>query len=316
MTRVVSLLASGTEIVCALGHRAGLVGRSHECDFPEDVATLPQVSVPSFPISGTSRAIDLAVKDRLRKALSIYEVDGDLLASLEPDVIVTQTQCEVCAVSPRDVERAACDLTQRDIKVVALEPHGLADIWTDIERVASALNVSERGATLIAGLREAMGKIGNQTSGGTTPPDPRRPRPSVVTIEWIDPLMTAGNWMPELVEFAGGRSLIGKAGTHSPWMTWDQLVEADPDVLVVSPCGFTIDRTVEEMSVLANHHAWRTLRAVAADRVFVADGNAYFHRPGPRVVESAQILAEILHGSGGGRSFEGAGYIRWSAPHT
>lgn len=308
--RVVSLLASGTEIVCALGHRDGLVGRSHECDFPEDVRALPQVSIPSFPTTGTSRSIDLAVKDRLRNALSIYEVDGPLLTELEPDVIVTQTQCEVCAVSPKDVERAVCMATQRDVKVVALEPHGLADIWTDIENVAEALGVAADGTTLIDELKEAMTRVG-QASKGSISAD-TGPRPSIVTIEWIEPLMTAGNWMPELVELAGGRSLIGEAGKHSPWMTWDQLLEADPDVLLVSPCGFTIDRTLEEMPVLAAHEEWGRLQAVKRDRVFVADGNAYFHRPGPRIVESAQILAEMLHGPVGGRSFEGAGYVRWS----
>jgi iron complex transport system substrate-binding protein len=288
MPRVVSLIASATETVCALGCEAALVGRSHECDWPPAVSRLPAVSRPAFATQGASRAIDLALKDRLRRALSVYEVDGELLRRLRPDLIVTQTQCEVCAVSPGDVERAVCELTGRRAQVLALEPDGLDDVWTDIARVADALGAPERGAELVPRLRGRISEIGARAAA-------LGPGPRVAVIEWIDPLMAAGNWMPELVALAGGVNLFGEAGKHSPWMTWDALVSADPDVVVVSPCGFDLARVRSELPALAARPEWPALRAVRARRVFLADGNAYFHRPGPRLVESLEILAEMLH---------------------
>ena len=285
--RIVSLIASATEIVHALGHGNELVGRSHECDWPPDVTRLPKVSAPRFVTAAPSGAIDRAVKERVRDALSIYDVDAGLLTSLEPDVIITQTQCEVCAVTPADVERAACELSGA-ARIVALEPNALGDVWDDIRRVAAALGRPERGEALVAALRRRVLQIALRSSKLET-------RPGVANIEWIDPLMSAGNWMPELVELAGGRSLLGEAGKHSPWMTWDELVAADPDVIIVSPCGFDIARTREELHLLTGRPEWPSLRAVRNGRVAIADGNAYFHRPGPRLVESLEILAEILH---------------------
>jgi iron complex transport system substrate-binding protein len=288
LTRVVSLIASATEIVCALGEEAALVGRSHECDWPPSVRRLPAVSRPAFATGGSSRAVDLALKDRLRRALSIYEVDAALLKRLKPDLIVTQTQCVVCAVSPADVERAACELADRDARVLALEPAGLEDVWADIGRVAEALGVAARGETLVAGLRARVADIERRAAALGT-------RPRVGFVEWIDPLMAAGNWTPELVAAAGGVSLFGVPRAHSPGLSWEALREADPDVLVVSPCGFGLARTLQEMPALASREGWGGLRAVAAGRVYLADGNAFFHRPGPRLVESLEILAELLH---------------------
>ena len=284
--RIVSLIASATEIVHALGHGNELVGRSHECDWPEDVTRLPKVSAPRFVTAAPSGAIDRAVKERVRDALSIYEVDAELLKSLEPDVIITQTQCEVCAVTPADVERAACELSGA-ARIVALEPNALGDVWDDIRTVAAALGDPQSGEALVSSLRKRVMQIALKSAQLT--------RRTVANIEWLDPLMSAGNWMPELVELAGGRSLFGEAGKHSPWMTWEQLVASDPDVLVVSPCGFDLARTLQERELLTTRAEWPTLRAVKAGQVFVVDGNAYFHRPGPRLVESLEILAEILH---------------------
>jgi iron complex transport system substrate-binding protein len=285
--RVISLIASATEIVCALDAEAMLVARSHECDWPPSVKRLPQASRPSFETGGSSAAIDLAVKERLARALSIYEVDGALLKSLRPDVIITQTQCEVCAVTPADVERAACELAGHSVRVVALEPNRLGDVWEDIRRVADALGVGERGTALADRLRRRVLEIGVHAG--------RLPKPTVATIEWIEPLMTAGNWMPELVELAGGTSLFGEAGKHSPWLEWGDLIVRDPEVLLIAPCGFGIPRTRQELSLLEVRPGWKDLAAVRSGRVYVADGNAYFHRPGPRLVESLEILAEILH---------------------
>ena len=302
MPRVVSLIASATEMVAALGCESMLVGRSHECDYPPTVQRLPQLSKPLFPVGPSSKAIDLAVKDRVRKALSIYEVDAGLLQSLRPDVILTQTQCEVCAVTPGDVEQAVCELTDKPVQVVALEPNGLGDVWEDIRRVARALGEEEQGALLVSSLRARVLKIAARASAL-----PGRPRLAV--IEWIEPLMSAGNWMPELVEMAGGTSVFGVAGEHSPWMTWDELRSADSDALLISPCGFGIPRTLEELHLLREQDGWSDLAAVREGRVFVADGNAYFHRPGPRLVESLEILAEMLHPETFAFGHAGSGWI-------
>jgi iron complex transport system substrate-binding protein len=286
--RVVTLIASATEIVCALGEEASLVGRSHECDWPPTVRRLPAVSRPAFPTGGSSRAVDLALKERLARALSVYEVDAALLKRLAPDLIITQSQCEVCAVSPADVERAVCELTERPARILALEPNGLDDVWRDVARVAEVLAVAARGRELVDRLRGRVDAIARRAAGL-----PSRPR--VAVIEWIEPLMAAGNWMPELVAAAGGVNLFGEPGKHSPGMTWEALAAANPDVLAISPCGFGLPRTAAEMAALTAAPGWRTLPAVASGRVYLADGNAYFHRPGPRLVESLEILAEMLH---------------------
>jgi iron complex transport system substrate-binding protein len=272
MPRIITLIASATEIVCALGFEDQLVGRSHECDYPESVRRLPVCTEPKFNVEGSSCEIDQRVKALLREALSVYRVDAERLRELEPHVIVRQSHCDVCAVSLRDVERAVCSWLSACPRLVSLAPNGLADVWTDIEQVAEALDARERGTELIQRLQGRMDAITERASMLLA-------RPTVACIEWIDPLMAAGNWMPELVELAGGVNLFGEAGKHSPWMTWEQLVARDPDVILVLPCGFDMDRS----------------RAVGEGRVFLADGNQYFNRPGPRLAESLEILAEVLH---------------------
>ncbi len=303
MPRIVSLIASATEIVCALGFEKHLVGRSHECDYPESVRRLPIVTAPKFDVEGSSREIDERVKALLSDALSVYRVDADRLRELEPDVIVTQSHCEVCAVSLRDVERAVCSWLKACPKLVSLAPNRLADVWTDIEMVAEALDARERGDALIRTLQSRMDAISDRARALAV-------RPTVACIEWIDPLMAAGNWMPELVERAGGVNLFGEAGKHSPWMTWEQLAERDPDVIVVLPCGFDIARSRLEMPALTGRPEWPRLRAVRDGRVFLADGNQFFNRPGPRLVESLEILAELLHPGVFRFGYEGIGWQR------
>jgi iron complex transport system substrate-binding protein len=288
MNRIVSLIASATEIVCALGFEAQMVGRSHECDFPASIKRLPICTSPKFQVEGLSYEIDQRVKAILQEALSVYRVDAGLLESLQPTHIITQSQCEVCAVSLKDVEDAVCQLTSSHPVIVSLEPNELADVWADILRVADALGVTERGVNVIAGLQRRMEAIESETRGLVS-------RPTVACIEWIDPLMAAGNWMPELVEMAGGINLFGQAGKHSPWMSWNDLVKSDPDIIFISPCGFDIKRTREETHLLSEKQEWNSLKAVQTGRVFVADGNQYFNRPGPRLAESLEILAELLH---------------------
>src|ERR1700687_4214572 len=288
MSRIVTLLPSATEIVCALGLGHQLVGRSHECDFPVQVVRLPALTEPKFNPEGTSAEIDQRVKKIVADALSVYRVDAAKLRDLHPDVIVTQSQCEVCAVSENDVEAAVAEFLGARPKIVSLAPYALDDIFTDMQRVAEALAAPARGAKLVEVIRTRLSTIAELTRDAS-------PRPSVATIEWIDPLMAAGNWMPTLVEMAGGSNLFGTAGEHSPWMKFEELAAKDPDVILISPCGFNMDRAAKDLPVLTNNPKWQELAAVRNRRVFMADGNQYFNRPGPRIAESLEILAEILH---------------------
>ncbi|MDH4070127.1 MAG: cobalamin-binding protein [Ignavibacteria bacterium] len=289
--RVVSLLSSATEIVCELGCIDRLVGRSHECDHPAGILKLPVCTGPKFDTAGTSKEIDTRVKETLaaspEEALSVYAVDAELLRSLQPDVILTQSQCEVCAVSLKDVERAVCTWISSETQLVALEPHCLADVWDDIRAVAGALNVQEDGERLIERLQSDLRSVEARVASFVPP--------TVACIEWIDPLMTAGNWTPELIQIAGGENLFGKAGSHSPWMSWEDLRRADPDVIVVAPCGFDLERTRRESGTLAEQPGWSGLSAVKNRRVHIADGNRFFNRPGPGLIETTQILTEMFH---------------------
>ncbi len=301
--RVVTLIASATEMVCALGLEDWLVGRSHECDYPPSVQSLPSCTEVKFRTDGRSYEIDQRVKAIVEEGVSVYRVRSEVLNRLRPDVIITQTQCEVCAVSLRDVEQAVCELVESRPQIVSLHPDCLADVWEDIRRVGRALGVSDRAERMVQQLRARMEAIADKAKSAQS-------RPRVACIEWIDPLMAAGNWMPELVDLAGGISLFGEAGKHSPLMSWDDLRRADPDILLIHPCGFDIPRTLEELPVLTRRPDWRELRAVQQGKVFVLDGNQYFNRPGPRLVESLEILAEIFHPAVFQFGHEGSGWER------
>lgn len=303
MPRVVSLIASATEIVCALGFENKLVGRSHECDYPPSVRQLPVCTAPRFDVHGPSADIDRRVRDARREALSVYRVDVETLRRLRPDAIVTQSQCEVCAVSLRDVEQAVGDWLDSRPRVVSLRPDALADVWNDIRLVADTLGAPQRGTELVERLRGRMDGIAGRARS-------LAPRPTVACVEWIDPLMASGNWMPELVEMAGGVNLFGEAGQHAPRLTWEQLAAADPEVILVLPCGFDIARACQDMPVLTGKPGWSGLRAVRQGRVYLLDGNQYFNRPGPRLAESLEILAESLHPDAFRFGHEGAGWQR------
>jgi len=289
--RIVSLIASATEIVHALGQFPNQVGRSHECDFPPEVTRLAVCTKPTIDIHADSREIDRSVKDRVRNALSVYDVYDDVLERLQPTHIITQTQCEVCAVSLRDVERSVASRLASKPKIISLTPNALADVWDDIQRVADSLDIAECGNNLIASLKARMFAISERSRAVSE-------WPTVACIEWIEPLMAGGNWTPELIDMAGGVNLFGEAGKHSGYFTWDELERSDPDVIVISPCGFDIERTVQEMHWLTDRPTWHGLRAVRQDSVYLADGNLYFNRPGPRLVETLEILAEMLHFEG------------------
>lgn len=285
MQRIVSLLPSATEIVAALGYEHWLVARSHECDFPPSVTRLPICSEPRIDISANSREIDRQVKQTASAALSIFQIDAERLRALEPTIVITQTQCEVCAVSLNDVKAALGSWADDRLEIVALHPTRLADLWDDIRRVASALGDIPAAERLIDSLQLRLNRLSETRAAS---------RSTVGCIEWLDPLMSAGNWVPELVELAGGQSVLGSPGEHSPWLSWDELVAADPDVLIVMPCGFDLERTLHELPALTQQPRWPQLRAVQTHRVFAVDGHQYFNRPGPRLIESAEIIASIL----------------------
>lgn len=304
MPRIVSLISSATEIVHALGLLPNQAGRSHECDFPPEVAALPVCTKPTIDIHADSREIDRAVKDRVRNALSVYDVFDDVLERLQPTHIITQTQCEVCAVSLRDVERSVAMRLASKPKIVSLTPNRLADVWDDIRRVATAVGIEAHGEEVIKSLQARIGGISARAQAAAE-------RPRVACIEWTEPLMAGGNWTPELIVMAGGVNLLGEAAKHSGYITWEQVLASAPDVIIVAPCGFDIPRTRAEMHWLTERLEWPSLDAVRNRRVFLADGNQYFNRPGPRLVETLRIMAEVLHPEAFEPTFEGAGWERW-----
>ena len=286
--RLLPLVSSATEIVHALGLGRFQVGRSHECDYPRCVTALPVCTRPAIPVSGSSGDIDRLVKERLASALSVYEVDSELIRRLRPTHIITQTQCKVCAVSLVDVELALQSEMAVDARIIALEPYALDDVWTDIRRVGSACECEAAARQLIASLQGRIDDIRKRARTAAK-------RPRVATLEWLEPIMAGGNWVPELIELAGGQNLFGAAGRHSPAMSWQDLIAADPDAIVALPCGFDLQRTRGEMRGLTSRPEWRGLRAVRTRQVFVCDGNQFMNRPGPRLVESLQAFAEMLH---------------------
>lgn len=286
--RVASLLPCATEIVDALGLGDRLVARSHECDFPAGVERLPHVSWPRLDVSAPGAEIHASVAALVARALAIYEVDAEALAALRPDVILTQTQCAVCAVSLADVEAALATCGAIGARVVALEPHRLDDVWSDMRRVADALGVPGRGRALVDGLRARMDELAARAASS-----PSRPR--VAAVEWLAPPMIGGNWMPELLDLAHAEPLLATPGAHSAWTDAATMAASDPDVVLVLPCGFDLDRTRVEYAAFARDPSWADLRAVRAGRVALVDGHSFFNRPGPRLVESLEILCEILH---------------------
>lgn len=286
--RILPLISSATEIVHALGLGQFQIGRSHECDYPARVAELPVCTNPAIAVSGSSAEIDRLVKERVASAASVYKIDSGLIRNLRPSHIITQTQCKVCAVSLEDVERAFKAEIAMDARIICLEPYALDDLWGDIRRVASACGHEDAGEALTASLQARMLDIQNRAKLTAS-------RPTVAAIEWLEPLMAGGNWVPELIEMAGGKNLFGVSGAHAPWMTWEELVAADPDAIVALPCGFDLPRTRDEMHWLSDRPGWKNLRAARERRVFVCDGNQFMNRPGPRLVESLHIFAEMLH---------------------
>jgi iron complex transport system substrate-binding protein len=281
--RIVSLIPSATEIVAALGGAGDLVGRSHECDFPDGVERLPALTSPRIALGGGSAAIHAQMTRALTEGLAVYRVDLDLLAELRPDVIVTQDQCEVCAASLAQVEEAVCAVLPTRPKIVSLKPSSLADVYDDFRRVGEAIERDSRDAA--QRLRARLDDVGRRATTA---------RPRLAFLEWFDPIMGPGLWTPEVIELAGAEAVLGAKHGHTSARPASALAEADPDIILVAPCGYGVEQTLGERHVLEALPGWRSLSAVRHGRVAVADGNAYFNRPGPRLAESAEIVAQVV----------------------
>jgi iron complex transport system substrate-binding protein len=285
--RIISLLPSATEIVCELGLGGQLVGVTHECDYPPSVRQLPKVTRTLIPHDATSNEIDLLVRERLKTQRALYTLDMPALERLRPELMVTQALCDVCAVAEAEVNAAACSLPGRP-RVVNLEPTRLADVFDCVRLVAAAAGVPAKAEGVIASLQARVEAVTARTAHITH-------RPRVVLLEWIDPPFCSGHWSPELVRLAGGVEGIGQEGHPSRTTEWDQIVAFDPEILVIACCGFITARTMKDIPILRSYPHFKDLACVRERKVFVVDGNSYFSRPGPRLVDSLEILAHILH---------------------
>jgi iron complex transport system substrate-binding protein len=265
-----------------------LVGRSHECDYPPEIRALPACTASNIDAQAGSAEIERQVKNLQAQAAPLYRIDAAKLLELRPDIILTQGQCEVCAVSLAEVEAVVGRWPGSRPQVVSLSPARLADIWDDVRRVGQALELGEPGREVLRALKMRVVDIIEKTCV-------LKQHPTVACLEWIEPLMAAGNWVPELVELAGAVNAAGQPGRHSAWMKWETLAQLDPEVIIAMPCGFDLPRTRAEMAALTRHPDWQKLRAVKNRRVFATDGNQYFNRPGPRIVESLEMLTEMIH---------------------
>ncbi len=289
--RIVSLISSATEILFLLGLGERVVGVSHECDFPAEIAELPRLTRSLVNATAASQAIDRQVREFAADQQALYSIDVDALARLAPDLIITQAQCDVCAVRYDDVVTAVRDTPSlAGANIIALNPLRLADVLADIRRIGDAAGVGERATEVVIELEARVANVRERTAA-----IPAQARPRVALLEWIEPPMLAGNWTPELVSWAGGIDGLPSDGRHSSYARWEDIVSFDPEVIVIMPCGFDVDRAIVEAQVLPHWPGWNALSAVRSGRVFAADGNAYFNRSGPRLVDSLEILAHLFH---------------------
>ncbi len=286
--KIVSLIPSGTEILAALGLTDAIVGRSHECDFPVEIQNLPVCTQARLNSNASSSEIHDKVNDLLQSALSIYQIKTDILEQLQPTHIITQDQCDVCAVSFGEVENALKSLTNSSPQVISLQPDVLQDVWNDITRVAEVFNIDAQ--PVLEKLQNRIKIIEDKTRSLSS-----ADIPSIGCIEWTEPLMSAANWIPELVTTAGGKPLFSSKGTPSEKLKWEIFVNSNPDIIIFMPCGFDLTRTRTETHTLTQRPEWQELQAVQNHQVYITDGNSYFNRPGPRLLDSLEILAEITH---------------------
>lgn len=288
--RIVSLLPSATEIICAVGLADYLVGVSHECDYPDRVKKLPSVTTSLIPKEASSIEIDLAVRKQLDTKKAIYHLDLPKLQELKPDFIITQSLCEVCAVAEDEVQDAVCQLPG-NTRVINLEPMTLSDVYDTLILVGEETGFIDQAKSCLEKLKgrvEAIIDI-SQNSISTSQ------RSRIVFLEWIDPPFNAGHWTPELIEYAGGISLLSNKHKPSTTLAWENILKSNPDVLFIACCGFDVQRTLKDMSILINKNGWNDLPAVKQEKVYITDGNAYFSRPGPRLVDGLEIMANALY---------------------
>jgi iron complex transport system substrate-binding protein len=284
--RIVSLLPSATEIVCALDLGDQLVGVTHECDYPPFVGGLPKVTHTLIPTDATSKEIDALVRERLRASSALYTLDLDVLSSLAPDLIVTQALCNVCAVAEDEVQAAARTLPGRPA-IVNLEPQTLSEVIASLRDVGAAAGAAAAAERAIAALEARVAAVAERVRR-------RVARPRVALLEWLDPPFSSGHWNPELVRLAGGIDELGRAGEPSRTLRWDDVIGWRPEVVVIACCGFDVARTRADLPLLDRVNGWRDLPAVRSGRVFVVDGAQYFSRPGPRLVDSLELLAHAI----------------------
>ncbi|MEQ8588007.1 MAG: ABC transporter substrate-binding protein [Thalassobaculaceae bacterium] len=305
--RIVSLLPSATEVVAALGMTGNLVGRSHECDYPAEVAEVPVITRPRIEPAKPSRGLHRQVSKLITRALSVFEVDAEALRRARPDVILTQHQCEACAVSQADLDAALENWTGNRPAVVSLAPETLEQVWQTFGTLGEALDLGWAGRELAERARERVEIISLRGAA-------LDPKPTLTCVEWIDPPMIAGNWVPELVIAAGGVPVMAEPGQHSEFTTLAKIAKADPDGLIFMPCGFDLARTLEEAAPFLARPTVARMRAIREGRIWAVDGNAYFNRPGPRLVTSLEILAEILNPGAFNFSREGTAWAPLPSP--
>jgi iron complex transport system substrate-binding protein len=301
--RIVSLLPSITEIICELGLQHQLVGRSHECRQSEYIRSLPAITSPEIKTKADSSRIHSDVQELIENGLSVYKIDGERLRELQPDLIITQDHCEVCAASLSDVQQAVESFCTNNPDVVSVAPETLRDVFESVLTIGKAAQAGEAAKKLVDDLAIRF-EIIRRTINGTL-------REETVTLEWLDPLMTGGNWIPELVEIAGGDSCLAEPGKHSPVIEWEKVIDANPDKLLIAPCGYTIHQTQKEMHLLTNRKGWQNLKAVKSGEVYLLDGDRFFNRPGPGIYDSARIIAEINHPDLFKPLYENDGWVRW-----
>ncbi len=305
-SKIVTLIPSATEIVAFLGLKNSIIGRSHECDYPHDLNHITKLTSPKINVDGTSGEIDKQINVILENSLSVYKVNVPKLKELNPDYIITQAHCEVCAVSFSEVENIVSKNLNKNTKIISLQPNTLNDVFNDIKKVAKELNIENKiNNELIKNLSRRQNKIKEISSK-------QKNKPLVACIEWIDPLMIAGNWIPEMVEIAGGKNILGKSGNNSHWIKFREIINQNPEIIIFLPCGFNIEKTKEEVKNLFKYNTeWQTLKAVKDKKIFIADGNQFFNRPGPRLIESLEIFAEIINPNLYNFDHKGIGWINY-----
>ena len=307
ITKIVTLIPSATEIVAFLGQKNSIVGRSHECDYPKDLNNVAKLTSPKLNVDGTSDEINKQINTILENSLSVYKVDIQKLKELDPDFIITQAHCDVCAVRFSEVKNIVNKYFNRKTKIISLEPNTLNDVFDDIKRVAKGLNIeNESNNKLIENLKIRLKKIKNLSAI-------QKQKPSVACIEWIDPLMIAANWIPEMVEIAGGANILGKSGDNSHWIKFEEIIDQNPEIIIFIPSGFNIEKTKKELdNYIKKNNNMRSLKAYKNHKLFVVDGNQFFNRPGPRLIESLEIFAEIIHPNIFDFNHKGVGWINYN----